>query len=47
MEKGVALVEYVFLMSLVVILVVAVIALFGTELAQLYQNIMDQINGLL
>lgn len=47
MEKGVALVEYVFIMSLVVIIVIAVIALFGNELATYYQNIMDQINGLL
>ena len=47
MDKGVALVEYVFMISLVVIVIITVIALFGTELAQYYQNIMDQINGLL
>jgi len=47
MEKGVALVEYVFVMSLVIIIVIAVITLFGNELASYYQNIIDQINGLL
>jgi len=47
MEKGVALVEYVFIMALVVMLVIGVLAVFGTELANFYQNIMDTINGFL
>lgn len=47
MEKGVALVEYVFIMALVVMLVIGVLTLFGTELRDFYQNIIDQIQGLL
>jgi len=47
MEKGVALVEYVFIMALVVMLIIGVLALFGNELADFYQNIIDQIEGLL
>ncbi|MBI9012771.1 MAG: hypothetical protein JEZ08_11120 [Clostridiales bacterium] len=47
MEKGVALVEYVFIIALVVMLVIGVLALFGTELRDFYQNIIDQIQGLL
>mgnify|MGYP003571704900 CR=1 FL=1 len=46
-NQGVALVEYVFLISLVVIGVIGALALFGDELLNFYQNIIDAITGLL
>lgn len=46
-KKGVALVEYVFIIGLVVIAVIAVLALFGDTLLAFYQDIMDSINGVL
>ncbi|WP_240843263.1 hypothetical protein [Acidaminobacter sp. JC074] len=46
-DKGVALVEYVFLISLVIIGVIGALALFGDELLNFYQNIIDSITELL
>ncbi len=46
-NQGVALVEYVFLISLVVIGVIGALALFGDELVNFYQNIIDAITELL
>lgn len=46
-NDGVALVEYVFVISLVIIAVIASIALFGDRLLIMYQNIIDTINEFL
>lgn len=40
-EKGQAMVEYAFIIALVIIVVIVVIALFGTTLRDYYQNIVD------
>jgi Flp pilus assembly pilin Flp len=42
MNKGQALVEYAFILALVIIVVIVSITLFGQELVDFYQNILDQ-----
>jgi Flp pilus assembly pilin Flp len=43
MNKGQAMVEYVFLLALVVIVVIISISLFGDTLLELYQDILTRI----
>lgn len=42
-ENGQALVEYVFIIALVVIVLIIVVALFGEQLLQMYQDIFDKV----
>jgi len=41
MNKGQAMVEYVFMIALIVLVVIVLIVVFGQQLAALYQDIVD------
>jgi pilus assembly protein Flp/PilA len=44
-KKGQGMVEYALLIGLIAIVVIAVLILLGDEIAAIFQNIIDQIQG--